>query len=418
MIHLKKNADRSLPGADLILPNFSNSYLELIRLLKEAAGIEHLLMLQYLYAAFSIKDIYKDVRGSMKWQDYNLSNAKKETNLFRVAIEEMQHLSMVNAFLSTLGSSPNMLCEDPVNVSDIYPFELKLESLSQESTATYVFVEADKSVFELVNSSSDEQKYVEQINRFINKDQQSNHIGSLYASIIEYANKVSTNPPVFLRKQHIDWNKHLNNMMFIKEEGEVEHYLFFKSVFMGTHPGFNIEGVNGGEAGISAGTVEQEGVKELNIWENHRSSKYYPSIEFDKLQTTAYLGKDNIIRDPMVRKIGWLSNLHYWIIIALLDVNYRNTTMVPKYKAISNMTEALYTCGLILATKGIGIPFDPPNLDPNYGKETLYSLEIIKLMVLEAQNQAYELRPFLKDFNFTIYENTLNGLTEISDSLI
>src|SRR5690606_16875052 len=38
--------------------DFSNSYLELIRLLREAAEIEHDLMIQYLYCAFSLKPAY------------------------------------------------------------------------------------------------------------------------------------------------------------------------------------------------------------------------------------------------------------------------------------------------------------------------------------------------------------------------
>ena len=39
----------------IIIRDFSDPYLELLRLLREAAEIEHGLMLQYLYCAFSVK---------------------------------------------------------------------------------------------------------------------------------------------------------------------------------------------------------------------------------------------------------------------------------------------------------------------------------------------------------------------------
>jgi hypothetical protein len=48
------------PARSPINRDFSNPYLELIRLLKEAAEIEHDLMVQYLYCAFSLKPAYTD----------------------------------------------------------------------------------------------------------------------------------------------------------------------------------------------------------------------------------------------------------------------------------------------------------------------------------------------------------------------
>src|SRR5689334_14789527 len=63
--------------------DFSDPYLELVRLLKEGAEVEHDLMLQYLYAAFSLKPEYKDLVGAP------LPNA---TSLMGIIIQEMQHL--------------------------------------------------------------------------------------------------------------------------------------------------------------------------------------------------------------------------------------------------------------------------------------------------------------------------------------
>src|SRR6185295_745339 len=46
-----------------IARDFIDPYIELVRLLREASEVEHSLMLQYLYAAFSIKPAYQAVAG-------------------------------------------------------------------------------------------------------------------------------------------------------------------------------------------------------------------------------------------------------------------------------------------------------------------------------------------------------------------
>ena len=46
-----------------IIRNFANPQLELLRLLREAAEVEHMLMVQYLYAGFSLKPRYRALSG-------------------------------------------------------------------------------------------------------------------------------------------------------------------------------------------------------------------------------------------------------------------------------------------------------------------------------------------------------------------
>src|SRR5262245_4817358 len=47
-----------------LVRDFVNPRLEVVRLLREAAEIEHSLMLQYLYAAYSIKPAYQKLIGT------------------------------------------------------------------------------------------------------------------------------------------------------------------------------------------------------------------------------------------------------------------------------------------------------------------------------------------------------------------
>jgi hypothetical protein len=74
----------------------------LVHLLREAAEIEHQLMIQYLYAAFSMKKRpdatctpaqYEAVR---RWQ----------STVYMVARQEMEHLALVNGMLTAIGAEP------------------------------------------------------------------------------------------------------------------------------------------------------------------------------------------------------------------------------------------------------------------------------------------------------------------------
>jgi Ferritin-like len=47
-----------------IVRDFQDPYLELVRLVREASEIEHALLVQYLYASFSVKPRYQAVIGT------------------------------------------------------------------------------------------------------------------------------------------------------------------------------------------------------------------------------------------------------------------------------------------------------------------------------------------------------------------
>jgi hypothetical protein len=75
---------------------------QLVAALQEAAEIEHQLMIQYLYAAFSLK----------KRPDERCTPAQYEfvrrwgSTLLMVARQEMEHLALVNGLLSAFGAAP------------------------------------------------------------------------------------------------------------------------------------------------------------------------------------------------------------------------------------------------------------------------------------------------------------------------
>jgi hypothetical protein len=106
----------------------------LVMLLHVGAEIEHGLMLQYLYAAWSI-----DVDGApselrpafRSWQD----------SILAVAKEEMGHLVTVQNVLLLLGAPSNLGRDDFPWDTDYYPFPFCLEPLSRSSVALYLFAE-------------------------------------------------------------------------------------------------------------------------------------------------------------------------------------------------------------------------------------------------------------------------------------
>ncbi len=106
-----------------------------VMLLHVAAAIEHALMVQYLFAAYSLggpavsRRLHARVR---RWQETILGVAK----------EEMGHLLTVQNLLLSLGAPISLEREDYPWDSQLYPFPLKLERLSCDSLAAYVCAES------------------------------------------------------------------------------------------------------------------------------------------------------------------------------------------------------------------------------------------------------------------------------------
>ncbi|WP_298913992.1 ferritin-like domain-containing protein [uncultured Roseobacter sp.] len=99
---------------------------EIIFLLHTAAEIEHALMAQYLYSAFSLPKT--GAQGDWRRQ------------LILIAKEEMGHLMAVQNILSAIGGVLNFEREDyPFNI--FYPFPFKLEPFSVSAVARYVLAE-------------------------------------------------------------------------------------------------------------------------------------------------------------------------------------------------------------------------------------------------------------------------------------
>lgn len=102
---------------------------EAVFLLHTAAEIEHALMVQYLYAAWSLR-----LDGPERVQRWR-------REVLQVAREEMAHLAAVQNLLRFVGGPLNFDREDLPHRTDFYPFPFRLEALGRESLARFVTAE-------------------------------------------------------------------------------------------------------------------------------------------------------------------------------------------------------------------------------------------------------------------------------------
>ncbi|HYG88363.1 MAG TPA: ferritin-like domain-containing protein [Azospirillum sp.] len=380
-------------------PYFDDPYLELTRLLWEAASLEHTLMAAYLFALFSIKDRYAKVRGDLSEYSYlkhRLGGLPEETphsdhSMLDVTLEEMLHLSYANQFLCELGAAPNFAWHPYPQAGEVYPFPITLSPLTRKVAGQYMWVEADACALSLdadCKHTPEQIRFIVEARRFLHIDDSSPlHVGSVYNLIIEYTDKVAANPPAFLPRE-FPWGEWTTRLETLKDQGEIAHFAFFKSLYTGEAFG-----------------------ADARIWDNPRS-EYYPALDLEV--GTAFTGFEETIRNPDARELAWLADLHYWILLTLLDKAYRSLDMKLRYKAIDSMTQALWPLGLHLAkVYKVGVPFDP--LGPPYaiGRDGILSEQIIRRLVLEAKACAESLgrRGLLPpDFSLKVYEVLLSGL--------
>jgi hypothetical protein len=108
-------------------------------LLHTAAEIEHALMVQYLYAAYSLAD--GGFPGPATPPDAGTVVKRWQRTLVGIAKEEMAHLLTVQNLLRFVGGPLNLEREDFPFRAFLYPFPLRLEPLTRTSLAKYVAAE-------------------------------------------------------------------------------------------------------------------------------------------------------------------------------------------------------------------------------------------------------------------------------------
>jgi len=114
---------------------------ELTFSLHEAAELEHGLLIQYLFAALSLKKrLDEGISGEQqeiirRWEEQTLT----------VAREEMVHLGLVCNMLSAIGAAPHFSRPNfPQEATKYYPFSFTLNRFSDESLYRFIRFELPK----------------------------------------------------------------------------------------------------------------------------------------------------------------------------------------------------------------------------------------------------------------------------------
>jgi hypothetical protein len=361
------NADRVVAPA--IVRDFADPYLEFVRLLHEATNIEHALLVQYLYAAFSVKDAYVGIVGAGLGGDAQ--------SLLGVAIQEMRHLASVNGILLALGASPNLERLDFPIHADIYPFPLELRALSLETLARYIYTEAPATALDADDPANAAD--LPFIHRVLDQlgGHRVNHLGGLYATIVAILDEyLAAGGPSSLGPSR-------DVLLSIKRQGEGAHYRFFRSLLEGTHPSLT----------------------DPTVWD-HPGDARYPSVPLEPGRS-AFAGDERAVRGEELRQVAWLSDLHYWIVLSLLDLGYRASD--PRFTgAATSHMRALYVLGKVLATRGIGVPFDLPDVPITWGPDSGSTKAALAHLVSEAAVRAKSVASALpSDFPFDTTDSTL-----------
>jgi hypothetical protein len=110
---------------------------ELIAALHEAAELEHGLLLQYLYAAFSLK---QTAREHVTDAEFAALRTWKGI-LLAIAVEEMGHLGTVCNLLAAIGAPPHFGRPDFPQLTACYPFALELVPFGDEALRRFVAAE-------------------------------------------------------------------------------------------------------------------------------------------------------------------------------------------------------------------------------------------------------------------------------------
>lgn len=123
-----------------------NTREELINALQEAIGVEHGLMIQYLFAALSCK---RRVDEGLSEDEVELIR-QWEARILRVARDEMAHMATACNLITAIGGSPDFNRPNfPQVEHHWFPFGFHLEKLGLESLARFVRAESPKPVFEV-----------------------------------------------------------------------------------------------------------------------------------------------------------------------------------------------------------------------------------------------------------------------------
>jgi hypothetical protein len=247
---------------------------------------------------------------------------------------------------------------------------MSLERLSRQSLARYTYVEAGHDSIPVTGElTTADQLLCDRLTAELGTDTGLNHVAGLYGAILDHLDDMHKSGTLKLG----DYDAWIEQLKHIMLEGEKEHFRFFRQLFLAEH-----EALAG----------------ELNPWDLPQDDPDYPSFDVPS-NPSAYLGHENQIKSLDARGLAWLSNLHYWIVLMMLDYYYRNGGEPMNAMAQAHMIGPMQSLAFELAALGAGLPFDVLSLGYAPGPDPVGNLRFIDRISREADTLAQKIKPTL-----------------------
>jgi hypothetical protein len=358
-------------GPQELIREFADPLLELTRLLRKAAEMEHAILVQYTYAAFSVKPDYQVIGA------YGAGGA---LNLLGLAIDKMMHLGAVNRLLMAVGAEPHLSSPRFPVAPGVYPFELGLEPLSRQSLARHLYCEAPIGFFADTDASLPDRELAAAVRGMIGTP--ATHPASLYAAIAETAEEAGRAAGAELPSM-AHW---IVAMRKLADRDDDDRLQFLKDLFRGSHPVF-------------AGTG--------NVWRLPAEDPGYPAYPLPS-NPTVEADRPGRIADPTAAALARLGNLQYWTSLLLLDLHFRHRIRACREMAVAHMMGPVRSLGRHLPTLGAGLPFDALDIPISSGADAKHRLRFVTALLQEGQVAAEAIATGLPpDYPLSINRNTL-----------
>ena len=194
------------------------------RLLRLAAETEHATVLQYLYAAFSLRADYAAIGI------YDSSGTTM--NLLEIAIDRMTHFHTVNRVLVSLGAPPHLRSPLLPLMTEVFPFTLALQPAGRMALAQFLYREAPFEAFDAAGPDATDRQLMTDVCAMLGITDRPRV--RLYAAIAAVASE-ATHAAIADMPDLTRWIVPLR-LLDTRGEGRFE---FLKSVFQSSHPAFD-----------------------------------------------------------------------------------------------------------------------------------------------------------------------------------
>ena len=289
---------------------------EAIFLLHIGAEVEHALMVQYLYAAYSLG-------GAQVPEEHAAEVIQWQKDILIVAREEMGHLVTVQNLLHLIGGPLTLDREDFPSPTDLYPFSFTLEPLTKKSLGKYVLAEMPDD--EALKNKPEMKKIVDEIKSRIDVDgYKVNRVGKIYERVLKLFDAL---PVSAFRKDSVPfqanadtWGLGLTDMLIETAADKAAAIAGLKKI---------AEQGEGASVDFSKGAALSHFERFLNIYKNFPDSNsgwkptknvpVNPCTNDAREDSTEKELEKRIITNPLTRLWAHLSNQRYRMVLLYLN---------------------------------------------------------------------------------------------------